>query len=90
MCIRDRVGTGEDNVSYKRAIDRINRRQLDEIGTERSRAVSYTHLDVYKRQADKFYSFDAKYKNQESKTLIPADIPEEISREIRKLSLIHI
>ena len=31
------VGTGEDNVSYKNAIDRINRRQLDEIGTERSR-----------------------------------------------------
>ena len=31
------VGTGDDNVSYKRAIDRINRRQLDEIGTSRSR-----------------------------------------------------
>ena len=31
------VGTGNDNVSYKRAIDRINRRQLDEIGTEKSR-----------------------------------------------------
>lgn len=31
------VGTGEDNVSYKRAVDRINRRQLDEIGTERSK-----------------------------------------------------
>lgn len=31
------VGTGEDNVSYKRAIDRINRRQLGEIGTDRSR-----------------------------------------------------
>ena len=31
------VGTGEDNVSFKKAIDRINKRQLDEIGTERSR-----------------------------------------------------
>ena len=31
------VGTGEDTVSYKKAIDRINRRQLGEIGTERSR-----------------------------------------------------
>lgn len=39
------------------------------------------------RATDKFYSFDAKYKNQESKTLIPADIPEEISREIRKLAV---
>ena len=31
------VGTGEDNVSFKRAMDRINRRQLGEIGTDRSR-----------------------------------------------------
>lgn len=31
------VGTGEDNVSYKLAVDRINRRQLEEVGTERSR-----------------------------------------------------
>ncbi len=39
------------------------------------------------KAADEFYSFDAKYKNQESKTLIPADISEEISREIRKLAV---
>ena len=31
------VGTGEDNVSYKRVLDRINKKQLDEIGTDRSR-----------------------------------------------------
>ena len=35
--IANLVGTGEDNVSYNRALDRINRRQLDEVGTERSR-----------------------------------------------------
>ena len=35
--IANLVGTGEDNVSFKRAIDRIDRRKLDEIGTERSR-----------------------------------------------------
>ena len=29
--------TGDDSISFKRVIDRINRRQLDEIGTERSR-----------------------------------------------------
>ena len=39
------------------------------------------------KAADEFYSFDAKYKNQESKTLIPAEIPEEISKEIRKLAI---
>ena len=31
------ASTGDDNVSYKRAIERINRRQLDEIGTDRSK-----------------------------------------------------
>ena len=35
--IANLVGTGEDNVSYKRAMDRINRRQLEEIGTQKSR-----------------------------------------------------
>lgn len=39
------------------------------------------------KAVDEFYSFDAKYKNQESKTLIPANISEEISREIRKLAV---
>lgn len=39
------------------------------------------------KAADEFYSFDAKYKNQESKTLIPAEIPEEISGEIRRLAV---
>ena len=35
--IANLVGTGEDNVSFKRAIERIDRRKLEEIGTERSR-----------------------------------------------------
>lgn len=39
------------------------------------------------RAADEFYSYDAKYNNQESKTLIPADISEEKSNEIRELAV---
>lgn len=39
------------------------------------------------KAADVFYSYDAKYKNQESKTLIPADISNEKSDEIRKLAV---
>ena len=35
--IANLVGTGEDNVSFKRAIDRLNRKQLDEVGTQKSR-----------------------------------------------------
>ena len=33
--------------------------------------------------AEEFYTFDAKYKNEESKVIIPANIPENISDEIR-------
>lgn len=39
------------------------------------------------KAADEFYSYDAKYKNQESKTLIPAEISKEKSDEIRKLAV---
>lgn len=38
------------------------------------------------KAADEFYSFDAKYNNQESKTVIPAGISEGKSEEIRKLA----
>ena len=34
--------------------------------------------------AEEFYSFDAKYKNSESRVIIPAEIPDEISEKIRK------
>lgn len=34
--------------------------------------------------AEEFYSFDSKYNNQESRTQIPADLPEEISNKIRE------
>ncbi len=39
------------------------------------------------KSADKFYSYDAKYKNKESKTEIPADLPREISEKIRKQAI---
>ena len=39
------------------------------------------------KAADEFYSYDAKYKNEESKTEIPADLPKEISDEIRRNAL---
>lgn len=39
------------------------------------------------KSADEFYDFDSKYKNQESKTLIPAEISEEKIEEIRKLAV---
>ncbi len=37
--------------------------------------------------AEEFYTFDAKYKNAESRVLIPADLPENISNEIRNTAI---
>lgn len=37
--------------------------------------------------ADEFYTYDAKYNNKESKTVIPAPIPEEKAKEIKEDSL---
>ena len=39
------------------------------------------------KPADEFYSYDAKYQNENSKTLIPANLPQEVSNEIRKLAI---
>ena len=39
------------------------------------------------KSAEEFYSYEAKYNNSESKTLIPANISEEKSEEIRKLAI---
>ena len=37
--------------------------------------------------AEEFYTFDAKYKNAESRLVIPADLPEEVSDQIRKAAI---
>ena len=76
------VGTGDDNVSYKRAIDRINRRQLDEIGTSRSREKpiniiekNIENLETEKQELEKYKEF--KYEIEENKN--------NYSEEINKL-----
>lgn len=37
--------------------------------------------------AEEFYSYDSKYNNQESKTVIPANLPKEIIEEIRQQAI---
>lgn len=39
------------------------------------------------KSAEEFYSYDAKYKNEASRTEIPANIPKEIEDEIRKQAI---
>lgn len=37
--------------------------------------------------AEEYYSYESKYKNKESKTMIPADIPNNIMEEIRNIAI---
>lgn len=39
------------------------------------------------KPADEFYSYDAKYNNENSKTIIPASIPKNIQDEIKKIAI---
>lgn len=39
------------------------------------------------KSAEEFYSYEAKYNNQASRTVIPAEISEDISNEVRKLAI---
>ena len=78
--IANLVGTGEDNVSYKRAIDRINRRQLDEIGTERSREkplnILNRKIELLEEEKEELEKYkDLKYEIEENKN----NLMEEIS-----------
>lgn len=75
------VGTGEDNVSYKRAIDRINRRILDEIGTERSREkpinrISKKIAELEEKKEELQKSVDIKYRIEEEKNNLAQEIKE--------------
>ena len=61
--------------------ENINGREVEcaVLGTEEVKASCVGEI----LPAEEFYTFDAKYKNAESRVVIPADIPEELSRKIR-------
>ena len=82
--IANLVGTGEDNVSYQRAIDRINRRQLNEIGTGRTREKPINKLrdeieklENEKQELERYE--DLKYQMEEKKI--------ELNTQIKKLEI---
>jgi len=83
------VGTGEDNVSYKRAIDRINRRILDEVGTERSREKPINQTmqkisELQKQKQELENQINIKYEIEENKIKLTNQI-EEAQKELEKL-----
>ena len=79
--IANLVGTGEDNVSFKRAIDRLNRRQLDEVGTQKSRekpinivSKNIENLEKERTEIEKYV--DIKYEIDEKRNEMLDEINE--------------
>ena len=93
--IANLVGTGEDNVSYKRAIDRINRRQLEEIGTQKSREKPLNillrenqNLEEEKDELEKYKN--SKYEMEQNKNNLlekfsNLEIEQEYLNKIKKI-----
>jgi len=94
--IANLVGTGEDNVSFKRAIDRISRRQLDEIGTDRSREkpiniISKKIKELESEKIDLEQYENLKYEIQENKNSLIEEITklENENNFLREIKLIN-
>ena len=93
--ISNLLGTGEDRISYKKAIDKLNKKQLDEIGTERSKEKP---INIIKKKIDekeilinelKKYE-NIKYEIEEEKNIIKNKlekniIKNNILKEIKKI-----
>ena len=90
------AGTGEDNVSYKKAIDKLNKKQLDEVGTYRSQGkpinIAQNKLNELKNRKQELLNYkDLKYDFEEKKSKIENEITQddlkiEILKKIKKIN----
>ena len=83
------AGTGEDNVSYKKAIDKLYKKQLDEVGTYRSTGkpinIAQGKLNDLKNKKHELLGYkNLKYDFEETK----ANIEEEIAQEELKVEIL--
>ena len=88
--------TGDDSTSFKRVIDRINRRQLDEVGTERSRekpinivGKKLQELLDEKENLEKYKNFKYEFEEQENNLnneIINLENENNFLREIKLLN----
>lgn len=62
--IANLAGTGDDNISYKKAIDKLNKKQLDEIGTDRSQGkpinLSINKINEYENEIKELEDYKQK------------------------------
>ena len=83
------AGTGEDNVSYKKAIDKLYKKQLDEVGTYRSTGkpinIAQNKLNDLKNKKHELLGYkNLKYDFEEDRL----EIEEEIAQDELKLEIL--
>ena len=88
--------TGDDSISFRRVIDRINRRQLDEVGTERSREKpinlicrNIQELQNEKEQLEEYKSFKYEFEEKENNLndeILNLENENDFLREIKLLN----
>lgn len=78
------AASGEDTISYKRALDRLNRSQLEEVGTERSQEKPINK--IRKRLEDTLIDIETIENKEDSLENLQGQI-EEIKQEIEKKEL---
>ena len=93
--ISNLLGTGEDSISYKKAIEKINKKQLEEIGTERSREkpinIIEKNIQKNKEKISELKNFEnIKYEIEQEKNTIKNkkeknNIKNNLLKEIKKI-----
>ncbi|MBO5005101.1 MAG: AAA family ATPase, partial [Clostridia bacterium] len=78
------AGTGDDNVSYKKAIDKLNKKQLDEIGTDRSQGKP---INLSINKINKYENEIKELENYKQKKYIIEDEINKLNNEIEKEKL---
>lgn len=75
------VSTGNENISYKKAIEKINKKQLEEVGNKRSigRPINKVDeeiekLEIEKQEIEKYK--DKKYQVEEKRNLLAEDLED--------------
>ncbi len=82
--IANLAGTGEDNISYKKAIDKLNKKQLDEIGTDRSQGKP---INLSINKINKYEDEIKELENYKQKLYLIEDEINKLNNEIEKEKL---
>ena len=88
--ISNLLETGEDNISYKKAVDKLNKMQLEKIGTERSREkpinIIRKNIDADEQKINELKKYEnIQYEIEDEKNKIKNELKEkEIKNELLK------